>query len=45
VLLATERVHGGKIEKINKNKVLREKAEIISQSVVEEENGSIEEDC
>jgi hypothetical protein len=33
------------IEKIDKNKVLREVAEIRSQSVEEEEDGFIEEDC
>jgi hypothetical protein len=34
-----------KIEKIDKKKVLREAAEIRSQSVEEEEDGFIEEDC
>ena len=34
-----------KIEKINKKKVLRDAAEIKSQSVKEEEDGFIEEDC
>jgi hypothetical protein len=34
-----------KIEKINKKKVLREAVEIMSQSVEEEEDGFIEEDC
>jgi hypothetical protein len=45
-LLSTQRVPcDKKIEKIDKKKVLREAVEIKSQSVVEEEDRFIEEDC
>jgi hypothetical protein len=45
-LVATRRVPSNrKIEKIDKKNVLREAAEIKSQSIEEEEDGFIEKDC